>query len=59
MDNLSVHTSRETKERMNELGFKFTFTPAYSPQYNGIEEVIGIGKQIVKKKRLDMILTRK
>ena len=41
---------------MNELGFMYTYTPAYSPQYNGIEEVINIGKQMVKKERLKLIL---
>ena len=56
MDNLSFHKSRAMKERMDELGFMYTYTPTYSPQYNGIEEVIGIGKQMVKKKRLEMLL---
>lgn len=40
---------------MDELGFLYTYTPAYSPKYNGIEEVISIGKHMVKKKRLDML----
>ena len=44
MDNLSFNKSGGTKERMGELGFHFTYTPVYSPQYNGIEEVIGMGK---------------
>ena len=44
MDNLSLHKSKETRNRMDELGFRYTYTPVYSPQYNGIEEVIGIGK---------------
>ena len=44
MDNLSVHKSNDVKERMNELGFLYTWTPVYSPQYNGVEEVINIGK---------------
>ena len=56
MDNLSVHKSNAVKERMHELGFAFAFTPAYSPAYNGIEEVWSIGKQMIKKKRLDLIL---
>ena len=55
MDNLSFHKSGDTKERMDELGFHYTYTPVYSPQYNGIEEVIGIGKREIKKRRLDMI----
>ena len=55
MDNLSFHKSGDTKERMNELGLDYTYTPVYSPQYNGIEEVIGIGKKEVKRRRLDGI----
>ena len=55
MDNLSVHKSNEIKDRMNELGFNYAFTPAYSPQYNGIENVIGIGKTRVKKRRLEIL----
>ena len=57
MDNLSFHKSRAMKERMDELGFMYTYTPTYSPQYNGIEEVIGMGKQMVKKRRLEMLLS--
>ena len=57
MDNLSFHKSGDIKERMDELGFYYTYTPAYSPKYNGIEEVIGIGKREVKKRRLEKILT--
>ena len=56
MDNLSFHKSGDTKQRMDELGFSYTYTPVYSPQYNGIEEVIGIGKQVVKQRRLELIL---
>lgn len=57
MDNLSFHKSRDVKERMDELGFLYTYTPAYSPQYNGIEEVINIGKKMVKKERLEQIIS--
>ena len=57
MDNLSFHKSGDIKERMDELGFHYTYTPIYSPKYNGIEEVIGIGKREVKKRRLEKILT--
>ena len=55
MDNLSVHKAGEVKERMEELGFLYSFTPAYSPQYNGIEAVINIGKMVVKKQRLELV----
>ena len=34
---------------MDELGFHYTYTPVYSPQYNGIEEVFNIAKKEVKK----------
>ena len=59
MDNLSVHKSGGIKERMRELGFSFTYTPVYSPRYNGIEEVIGIGKRELKKQRLELIMKGK
>ena len=55
MDNISFHKSTDVKERMDELGFHYTYSPAYSPKYNGVEEVINIGKQKVKKARLDTI----
>ena len=45
MDNLSLHKSADTRARMDELGFRYTYTPVYSPAYNGIEEVINIGKK--------------
>ena len=56
MDNLSLHRSFDVRSRMDELGFSYTYTPIYSPQYNGIEEVIGIGKKLVKSQRLENIL---
>jgi transposase len=39
LDNLSLHKSKLSVERMNELGFRHCWTPPYSPEYNGIEEV--------------------
>ena len=59
MDNLSLHKSREIRERMDELGFLYSWTPVYSPQYNGVEEVINMGKQLIKKQRLEAILKNK
>ena len=56
MDNLSLHRSNEVRERMDELGFLYCWTPVYSPQYNGVEEVINIGKQKIKKERLEALL---
>ena len=31
MDNLRVHTCNQSKERMNQLGFRHTWTPRYQP----------------------------
>ena len=36
MDNLNLHGSNVIKERMDELGFMYCYTPTYSPWYNGI-----------------------
>ena len=44
---------------MDELGFLYAYTPVYSPQYNGIEEVINIGKKKVKNVRLEMLVQNK
>ena len=44
MDNLAIHKSIEVRNRMDELNFMCSYTPEYSPQYNGSEEVIGLGK---------------
>ena len=55
MDNLKVHKNQYSVERMNELGFRWAWTPRYSPQYNGIEEVWSMSKSYVKKKRLNAI----
>ena len=59
MDNLSLHKSNDTRQLMDELGFLYAYTPVYSPQYNGIEEVINIGKKKVKNTRLEMLVHNK
>ena len=38
-DNLAVHRNQHVLERMEELSFRWAFTPRYSPAYNGIEDV--------------------
>ena len=45
MDNLSVHRSREVKERMDEMSIPYIFGPPYSPDYNPIESVFSIVKR--------------
>ena len=52
MDNLSVHRSRVTRERLDELSIKYIFNPPYSPEYNPIESVFSIFKHNLKKDRL-------
>ena len=41
---------------MDELGFLYSYTPAYSPQYNGIEEVFSMAKKKIKMERLRILL---
>ena len=41
---------------MDDLGFRYAYTPVKAPQYNGIEEVFGLAKGIIKKKRLEAML---
>jgi transposase len=60
LDNLSVHKSRISRERMDELGFAYAWTPPYSPAYNGgIEETWAMGKKIIKQKRLNALIAGK
>ena len=42
MDNLSVHRSREVRDRMDELSIPYIFSPPYSPDYNPIEMVFSM-----------------
>ena len=51
MDNLSVHTSDKAKKYMKELGFRYIYCPAYSPEYNPIEMVFSKIKQRFKAMR--------
>ena len=57
MDNLQLHKSGEVKDLMDELGFLYTYTPPYSPAFNGIEEVFSQAKLLIKKKRLHCLLS--
>ena len=56
MDNLSLHKSNDVKNKMRELGYQWAWTPVYSPQFNGVESVIGQCKHWVKRERLNRIL---
>ena len=44
-DNLSVHKSHEIRERMDELGIAYIYSPIYSPDYNPIEYVFSMAKK--------------
>ena len=55
MDNLPIHTGKETKARMDELGFEYVYGPAYSPDFNGIESVFSMVKAQVKRRRWQAI----
>ncbi len=39
MDQLSAHTSKKSKTTMRQLGFRYIYNVAYSPEYNPIESV--------------------
>ncbi len=56
MDNLSVHTSKAVKERLDEMSIPYIFSPIYSPDFNGIETVFSIAKGYIKKQRLRAIM---
>jgi len=40
---------------MDELGFRYIFAAAYSPDLNPIESVFSIAKKYIKKERLKAI----
>lgn len=57
MDNLSVHRAKNTLKKMADLKIKPIFNSPYSPDYNPVEGVIGIGKRKIKMTRLNSIIT--
>ena len=56
LDNLSVHTSQEIKDRLDELSIKYIYNPVYSPDFNPIENIFSIAKRNIKKRRLKAIM---
>ena len=44
-DNLSVHKSLEIRERMDELGIAYIYSPIYSPDLNPVEYVFSMAKK--------------
>jgi transposase len=52
LDNLKVHTSKDSTKAMQALGVVPIFNVPYSPQFNGIEAVFSIVKCNFKKELL-------
>ena len=52
MDNLAVLRSNIIKERLDELGIAYVYSPPYSPDLNPIETVFSFVKSNIKKKRM-------
>ena len=53
LDNLGVHRSKVSRERMDELGIEQIYVPPYSPWLNGgIEETWSIGKGAIRRERM-------
>ena len=55
LDNLSAHKCKQSLETMQELQIEPIFCVPYSPDFNAIEGVIGQGKRMVKKERLQAL----
>ena len=49
IDNLSVHRSYEVRRHLEINNIPYIFCPAYSPDFNGIESVFSIYKNILKR----------
>ena len=56
MDNLPVHTSEASKDVMRELGFRWAWSPPYSPEYNPIEMVFSKLKASFKRLRAQKLV---
>jgi transposase len=49
MDNLSAHRPRQIRELIEQQGCKVLYLPAYSPDYNPIEEAFAKIKTLLRK----------
>jgi transposase len=49
MDNLSAHRPRRIRELIEQQGCKVLYLPAYSPDYNPIEEAFAKIKTLLRK----------
>lgn len=55
-DNLSVHRSKYTRERMDELSIAYVFNAPRSPEFNPIEICIGLAKRQIKAERFRSVI---
>jgi transposase len=49
MDNLSAHRPRRIRELIEQQGYELLYLPAYSPDYNPIEEAFSKIKNLLRK----------
>jgi transposase len=49
MDNLGAHRPKRIRELIEERGCQLLYLPAYSPDYNPIEEAFAKLKQLLRK----------
>ena len=56
MDQLSAHTSERTKSAMREMGYRYIYNVAYSPDYNPIESVFSKVKHKFKTLRAQKLV---
>ena len=50
-DRLAVHRSKDVKDMAKKLGIIMILNASYSPNFNPIEGVIGLGKNKIKHQR--------
>ena len=58
-DNLSVHRSYEVRRHLEINNIPYIFCPAYSPDFNGIESVFSIYKNMLKRERMKALSNNK
>jgi transposase len=49
MDNLGAHRTKRVRELIEERGAELVYLPAYSPDYNPIEEAFAKIKNLLRK----------
>lgn len=51
LDNLSVHKNARARHLIEAAGCRVVFLPAYSPDFNPIEQAFAKGKQLLRRRR--------